>query len=442
MNIEVMTSGDKLKKIRKKYGIKQYEISRNDISRNMISMIETNKANLIESTAKKIIKNIRKVCKEKSIECDVSLDYLLESVNTQVERIANNFITLIDANPKKISEENFQNYLSKVICILNKYNYKKFKSTIYKKLGDYYKKSNDYYMAYSYYLMSFENFTEMLNNINLVNLIISINYCSAKINKMKESLEFSNLARIYMPSMPLEQNYKIYYNDVIAFKQLKNYDKCLENIYCIENKFIDILNSNITRKTNVMILKANCYCELKSYKKALQIHKQTLFLAKDNIEIKLLTLVNILDIYKKLNDTKGLIKNLEIAILYLENYLKTDSNKYICEFYNDIGEAFYFLKEYDKSKFYLNKSLFQSIRCNKINIIKNCFHNLLNIYILENNENEINSLKNQLLELISTEILPYNSDLLFIFINHYSNIKDVNAVNDITTFIISKIPSK
>lgn len=442
MNTEILTPGDKLKELRKKYGIKQHEISKNDLSRNMISMIETNKANLTESTAKLLIENIKEICKKKSLEFDVSLEYLLESVESQSEKIVKELIFIIDSTPEKILNDEFQSNLVKVLSILDKYNLKHYKATIYAKLGKFYKLKYDYSTAYTYYLMAFENFNNLFNNIKLIDLAIDISFCCGKLNRHKEKLEFSNLARIYMPNMPLDQSYKLEYNDVIALKNLKNYDTAIEKILSIEKSFSSVLESNPTRALNLMILKANCYTEIKSYKTALEIHLEILDQSKDHIEQYLITLVNIIDIYIRLNDSKNTKKHLEQCALTLKDYSKLKNKIHSPEIYNDIAYAFYFLKDYEHSKIYLNLALSEGKKYKHTSTIEKSMSKLLKVYALENNEDEIDSLKNELLELISLKTLPHNNNLVFKLINYYSSIQDTNTVTDITNFVISQSPSE
>ena len=442
MNTEILTPGDKLKELRKKYGIKQHEISKNDISRNMISMIETNKANLIESTAKILIDNMKELCEKKSIEFDISLEYLLESAESQVEKIAKELISVIDITPEKILGKEFELDLAKVLSILDKYNLKSYKATIYEKLGEFYISKYDYYKAYTYYLMAFQNFNNLFNNIELIGLIIDISFCCGKLNRHKEKLEFSNLARIYMPNMPLKYRYKLEYNDALALKNLKNYNAAIEKILYIEESFSSILSSNTTRTLNLMILKANCYTEIKSYKVALEIHLKILKQSQKNIETYLITLINIINIYNSLNDSKNIKKYLDQCLFVLKDYSKLENKIHSPEIYSDMGYAFYFLKEYEQSKFYLNLAISEGKRYKNISVIEKSIDKLLKIYVLQNDEEYIDSLKTELLELVSIKILPHNNDLVFKFINYYSSIKDNDAVADITSFVISQSPSE
>ena len=309
---------------------------------------------------------------------------------------------------------------------------------MYKKLADYYIDHYDYSKAYSYYLSSFENQTNLFNNLDVIHLILCIDYCCGKLNKYKEKLEFSNLARIYMPNMPLTESYKLRYNDILAYKSLKNYTNAIHFILKLEENFKDILNNDIIRKINVLVLKGNCYIELEKFTEALDIHMEALELAKYNLELTLLPYTNIIDIYIKLNDKKNLKVALADCIPLIKEYDKFESPKYLPNFYYHISEGLYLLEDYTESKIYLNLALSSSKKCNNILILEKSIDKLLSIYISENNKIEINSLKNELLELISINLISFNNRLTFKFIKYYIDINDCTSASYIADFLICK----
>ena len=96
---------------------------------------------------------------ERSIDFNITLESLLESGESQANKICENFISILDNTSELILNNNFKNNFNSVISIINKYNLKQYKSIIYKKLGDYYKKTYDYQKSYTHYLISFENQT-------------------------------------------------------------------------------------------------------------------------------------------------------------------------------------------------------------------------------------------------------------------------------------------
>lgn len=434
MNTRVITAGEKLKDIRKRYKIKQYELSGNELTRNMISMIETNKAGLTKNTAEILLKNIYRLCEKKSIPCDVTLEYLLESDEIQAKKICDSFIKLLNSNPSKVFENEFETSLSEIQKLLDTYKLRDKKLTIYLKLSDIYNNSRDFYKAYLYSLRAFENYNDLFNNPELINLIIKLtNYCN-RLKKYKEALNFSKLAYIYMPNLPKDKAYKLKFNTIRAYKNLKDYDLALKTIDEIENSFKEKLNSDSTEKISILIFKANCLCEKKFFIDSLQIQKRILELTEDNVELHLVTLCNIIEIYTKINDSQKLKEYIDRSIFYLKEYDKLKNKIYSSEIYNTIGLGYYAINKFETSKLYFNKALSESKKYKDVDIIISSFEKLLSISIKSNCKDEVNYLKNQLIELISLKLLPVNNLLIFEFIRYYNDLGDRETINDIVNF--------
>lgn len=435
MDIKITTPGEKLKELRKKYTIKQAELSGTSFTRNMISMIETNKATLTKSTAEILIKNIHKICKKKSIECDVSLEYLMEPVEDQLKNICNKFIELLSCSPEKIFENEIQKNLNEIQKLLDKYELKQEKLNLYLRLVQIFYDFNDYYRAYTYSLRAFENFPNQFNNQEFIDLILEITYFSNHLKKYSESLNFINLAYAYMDNIPEHQEYKLKFNSAIAYKNLKEYDLAIDQLYDIENNFNNILTSEPKEKVDVMILKANCFEGKSCYIDALYIHKELLALTEDNIEMHFVTLCNIIEIYIKMNDSKNLKKYINMCIFKLNEYEQFDNHKFSHEIYNDIGLGCYAINQLEMSKAYYHKALKEAIKYKKIDTILSSMEKLLAIAINTNSENEIDELKNQLIEIISLNLLPANTFLTFKLIKYYSSIDDMETIKYIMNFI-------
>ncbi|WP_102399708.1 helix-turn-helix domain-containing protein [Haloimpatiens massiliensis] len=434
MNTEVVTVGEKLKDIRKKYNIKQYELSGNKLTRNMISMIETNKAGLTKYTAEILIENIHKICDERCMECNISLEYLLESSKYQAKKICTELIKLLNSTPQKVFEIEFQNDLDEIEKLLDKYKLKKEKTIIYTKLGEIFKNSRDFYKAYTYSLRAFESSNDLFNHFNLIGLIIDITYCCNNLKKYKETLDFSRLAYIYMDNIPEDQEYKLKYNNIIAYKNLKDYNSALKEIEEIEHRFKDKLNSCLFEKKELLILKANCFKEKKFYIDALKIHKEILTLSENDIEMYLVTLCNILEIYIEMNDSKNLKEYIDKCISHLKQYEKLQNKKYSSEIYNDIGLGFYTINKFEISKPYFNKAIKEAKKYKKVDIILSSMEKLLNIAANDKATDEVDNLKNQLIEIMSLNLLPINNTLIFEFIKYYNDLGDRETINDIVNF--------
>lgn len=434
MDTKIITAGEKLKEIRKKYKIKQYELSGTKLTRNMISMLETDKAGLTIGTAEILIENIHKLCEERSIDCDVTLEYLLESAEHQAKKTCKNFIESLDSTPEKVLENEFQRNLNEVQKLLDKYKLKEEKIAIYTKLGEIYKNLRDFYKAYTYNLRAFENSNDLFNDSKLIDLIIDISYCCNNLRKYKETLDFNRLAYVYMDNISKQQEYKIKFNNVIAYKNLKDYDLALNEIEEIENNFKTKLNSCIFERIDVMILKSNCLKEKSFYLDALQIHKKILTLSETNIEMFLVTLCNIMEIYIEMNDSKNIKEYIGKCTFHLKQYEQLQSKKYSSEIYNDIGLGCYTVNKFEMSKLYLNKAIKEAKKYKKADIISSSIEKLLKISINNKSTDEVDDLKNQLIEMISLNLLSVSNGLIFDFIKYYNDLGDTETINDLVIF--------
>lgn len=434
MNTNVITAGEKLKEIRKKYKIKQYELSGNKLTRNMISMIETDRAGLTKETAEILIENIYRICEERSIECDVTLEYLLESAECQAKKICEEFIKLLNAAPERVFESDFEKSINGIQKLLDKYKLKNEKITIYTRLGRIFSNSCDFYRAYTYFLRAYESSSDLFNDPKLIYIIINITHCCNHLKRYKEMLDFSRLAYIYMDNISQDQEYKLKFNNVKAFKNLKDYDSALNELEDIENTFKNKLNSDLLAKIEIMILKANCLKEKGFYIDSLQIHKKILSLIENDIEIYLVTLCNIIEIYIEMNDSKNLKEYIDKSIFSLKQYKQLEGKKYSSEIYNDIALGCYTINKFEMSKIYYNEAVKEAKKYKKTDIISSAMEKLLNIAIKNNSNDEVYDLKNQLLEAMSLNLIPINNLLIFEYIKYFNTIGDRETINDIVNF--------
>ena len=102
---EILSSGKKIKRIRKELGLKQHEITKGEVTRNLISIIENDKAALTEKVAKVIADNINMACSEQNIDYHVSAKYLLESEEYQAERVVDKYLENLAVDNLQIVDE-------------------------------------------------------------------------------------------------------------------------------------------------------------------------------------------------------------------------------------------------------------------------------------------------------------------------------------------------
>ena len=112
MSNQILTPEEKLKNLRKRFGLKQHEITDGQITRNLISMIENGKARLTPENGIKIVEKINKVLHSRSIEIDVSPEEILETVEDQIEKISVDYLEQFNREPSEELAKEVNSFLA------------------------------------------------------------------------------------------------------------------------------------------------------------------------------------------------------------------------------------------------------------------------------------------------------------------------------------------
>ncbi|MCD2346175.1 helix-turn-helix domain-containing protein [Clostridium guangxiense] len=187
-NCTVLTDGDKLKNIRKKYVLKQEEISGSAITRNLISEIETNKATITKNTAEIIIKNLALLAKERHFQFTETVEYLLENETMQANKIVNHYIN--ELKSLNISKDgNFTTKLKEIESFLLKYDIPDKKIIIYELAGDYYCNKNEMSKSVIYYEKAITLTGKLTLSNTSLTLLRKLSMVYGYLGRYKESIE-------------------------------------------------------------------------------------------------------------------------------------------------------------------------------------------------------------------------------------------------------------
>ncbi|WP_185750820.1 hypothetical protein [Clostridium sp. KNHs214] len=135
-----------------------------------------------------------------------------------------------------------------------------------------------------------------------------------------------------------------------------------------------------------------------------------------------------------MNDSKNLKEYVDRCTSHLNQYENLQNKKYSSEIYNDIGLGFYTINKFEMSKLYFNNAIKEAKKYKKVDIILSSMEKLLNIAADDKATNEVDNLKNQLIEIMSLNLLTINNTLIFKFIKYYNDAVDHESINDIVNF--------
>lgn len=427
----LLTPGEKVKLIRKTYGLRQEEIAGDDITRNLISVVENNKAGLTSNVAKIITNNINQVCREKEINFSTTEEYLLEDVISQAKKIADQYIDYIN------SLENAQitligEKLNEIDLFLKNYDVEEKKAQLYACIGKKFKKINQYSKAFYYYLKAYESCNELVLTIKI---LFSMGFCCTFLSSHEEAINYYNLLLKLNPDS--EVQYKANFNLALSYKKINKFKEALNTLARLEEHPL-ILSKSPIEYVDCYLLIGICYNELKEYNKAIKIFKELLkFIDGKSEQQEILVLDNLSIVYRNVKDHANL-KSLCYTILD-----KIENNAECLDTYQ--GEVYVTLAKNMKS---INADkiattlLFNALESYKDSKSALCladieflFMELLDGFIINDDDSNIYYLKNEIFGLIEKDMFPKCNMVTLKIIKYYNSKNSVNEVNDIIEFL-------
>lgn len=431
---EILSPGKKIRKIRKSFKINQEEITGGEITRNLISIIENDKANLTSKVAVILSENINRVCREKGLDFTVTSQYLLEDVESQAKKIAdkyildlkNDFLSLSKLNKISIDIEKF----------LMSYPIYDKKAEVYCLIGDLYFKFNDFCKANNFYLKAYENILQENDLRELVNVLYKLSMSSFSNHNYEDVLMYHDLALTNMDILNDDAICNFYINTIKSCIYLNRLDEALNGISFIDDKLSSYFAKNPEKKLSILKLKAQCLKKKKFFNDTLRIEKKILSsLHKDHVEDKLLAIKSMLDIYMFTKDSKNAVNTLKANEGILREYCNMDITMNSAEIFSSFAEFYWFIDEIDSS---IKLFDFATNACRN-NVDNDEIISILSKYldflIGNNRYDEIESLKTEILTLISINKLTRINELVFTLLNYYSKSQDINSLNDLLSFL-------
>lgn len=420
--VEILSPGDKLKLLRRKYKLKQEEISGDKITRNLISEIETNKANLTKSTAEIIFANLNALSKKHNYSVTETIDYLMEDELAQANKILDGYISeLRSVFPYK--DRTFSKKLKDIESFLIKWDIKDKKIQIYELAGDYFSSTNDYYKCVLYYEKAFNLMDKLVCTPELLGILKKLSKVYAYTNKHNESIECAEFALDHFPDMPNYHKALFLYNSSFSLKQLKQYNKAIKNLDAAEN-CID--KDNLDKLTDIWNNKGYCFILQKDYNSAFKIFTKlfNMFANKNNMDKFMIIITNLIECYIGLNDIEEANKYLKIALNNLPDYLSTNS-EYAPEVCCELGDIFKNLNNLKEAEVYYSKALKFSKAEKLFTETKRAICNLIDIYTALDYTNKIDELEIESFILSNAES-RLNNGIMYKLISFYS----IHNMND------------
>lgn len=431
-NINILTPGEKIKKIRKDFNIKQNEITGGKITRNLISLVENNKAELTDSTANIISDCINRICKERSIDFTMTPQDLLLNNTMQADKILDDLISTVKANSHN-TDYDFSLTINKSEELIKKNPCLVRIAELYKEIGDAFLNRNAYWNAYIYFFKSYEhlNFEKERNQVILV--AISLSFCCNNLCKFSEAIQIIDTVLSLNIETSEINKYKLYINKAISQKNLNQHINALNSLHEIDDNIIDD-----KKLFNIKTLEANCYRGLQLYKEALDIQLNLLNSnCANDITKRLIILCNIIDIYKCIHNTPQVKQYLNIAANILKDSSVVLNSAYSHSIYYDMGINNLYIDNCNEATFWLKRSLSESKLKKAYKVEFDSLDKLFSIYKDQNDIKKLEEIKIDLTELISKDNRPEYHTLIYKFISMYSMQNKKDDLDSLVSFALN-----
>ncbi len=396
--MQTLTTGEKIRQLRKAIGLKQEDITNEELSKSLISLIEKNKRNLTKNTANIIADSLNKYYKQ--VGKEITPEYLLETEEDQIKKTIQKDLEYLQKiiNSDDVEEKLVHTAFEKVMGLVTQWGLKE--ELVELKIL----RGNFYYNNYQYN-EALKDFFEVLNHsiqatdygqiARMYNALGSVYQM-----QMMTDTAIVHFVQAYdtadINNTTNKDKVKVHsvFNQILCYYNITRYDLALNHI----NKFKELKWEDPLYKVfnnQVILMEANTYRDLKNFDKAIKLYdrlkheeeeldKETLFLLYENYSVffrqqgkmdkaldyinKAFTMKDHVDVnyipalylyqakcYHLLEDNKKVVALLEqglrLAELVSKNYIVIDLHFAFAEIYielKDFSSALCHLQEAEK----------------------------------------------------------------------------------------------
>lgn len=272
-DLEILTLGEKLKKIRTTIRATQEDIGGEDLTKSYISAIENCKVSKISDiAANSIVRNINKLIISKNINIETTtVGWLMESREAQAKRNVDKILMELSILKLSNLDINTINLIEEVLLDFAYTNENR--GLIYEKISLLYEKKNINEAIFfnlkatelSFINKDFDKY--VLLRLKLIGIYFSINKFEEVIYKARLAIEIYNTY-----NLKIEEIKYIKFDLALAYKETNDVTKCLETL-CEIKKEYNYTNEQLSR---IRILEANCLLDKKMYNEAKNIYEEEL----------------------------------------------------------------------------------------------------------------------------------------------------------------------
>lgn len=416
--MRIMSTGEKIKKLRTDIGLNQDDLTNDEITRSLISMIENNKRNLTYRAAKVIAAALNQYYP--NLGKKITPDFLLETEIEQAQRIIKEKLEEMQQlfeNPSPQNEAQVQKGIKGLIEFAKEWKLDSVVAELQMTRGKFYYETyqyndalQDFFSAQAYYLKS-EQYDKVAS---LYNLMGTSHYQLMLIDQAL--LYFSQLETILDLHRP--QNYDrmkmlLVFNQMLCHRRQNKYDLVLKGASIF--KELPYYDDDFYQRA--IILEANTYRDIQHYDKAIKLYDK--LLKKPDK----LTIDNLMLVYENCAELYEMKGNYEKSLYYINSafeYKDKVETNYFPYLLQCKAKIYWKLRKIDKAINLIDTGLLLAEKVTKIETLLDLHLLLVEIHLYtskyttaENNLNKLeefitaNNVKEKLIELYTYYIELY-----------------------------------
>ncbi len=411
--MEILSISQKIASLRKKYKISQSELTMDKISRSYLAMIETEKVKLNKTIANLLAENFNIIFKEKGVDRIISPEYLLETKEEQVYKLA---VMLSD----KLDEEDLEETIMEIENYAHEYSGEE-RVILYKKVGDKLLEKDDYRRANIYYLRVVNDILKKGDLELISEFIVHLLKSSEHLDEYIEIISLESTISKYAEKLVPELQFEIYTSMARIQEKRGYYESALEYY-----KILDEMDLDYDEKFNILYSKAFCYENIEEYAKARSIYRGILVRYEDTYR-KFLVSLNLMTLSQKEEETEKVKFYFRKNVKFLKE-LEQEGYPLDIEKYYRMARVSLYLNRKKSSKEYLEKTISKetSYALKEVEYQYFTINNLLGIYSKKDIE-RVKELEKKYFELMD---IKKRFEIAYSFISYYENFGIKNQLSD------------
>jgi len=444
MEHKIITSGERIKTLRKKYKLNQQDLAGDAINRTLLSYIENDKIKLTEKTAKILVENINELSQQRDLGLHISIDDIMMDVDAQIQTIVDKFKEEL-RNLKKGKTAASNEYIKEIEEFLFDKNIPYEKGLIYELIGDTLgcEGEKNLFRVFGFYIRSFEFFLQSNVLKHLAELSTKIASNRNKIKDYKNTIKYTDLVFSFLEEQLISTDTKRSMHFYIggAYSGLNDHPQAIthfEKALSYSTEDDDKINAKI------MINISHCYKEQLLHKRAIEYlemaskifeaHEDMSFYSVSQKEIIANTLIDSeLPEQTKKFRLERLTDNLISALKYVE---PNDPNIYMT--YVELGKSYYYFGNNNEAINYLKLAVNNVIETDQVRRMSLILLSTMDIMVELSIVDEIFD-DECLKKLCSFEIYSeYLRDTIFKLMEYFMVIKNYEKVEYIIANVLDK----